>query len=97
MDDSEPDLYGGMGGYSDDEYTQTKWEGNGIHHTSNDENVVSMEYVPCIKFYTQEEMDKVIQASLNNARAAYEDGYEDGYDEGYTAGRIEGNENCQHR
>lgn len=75
MDDREPDLYGGMGGNQpdDDPYP---------HSTSY--NVV-LEYVECPKFYTQEDMNKVIQHNIKAVRNAYEEGYK------------EGNQNCQHR
>jgi hypothetical protein len=84
MDDSEPDLYGGMGGYQSDDHDP--------YPHSRSYNVV-MEHVDCPKFYTQEDMDKVIQASLTNARNQYEEGYDSGFEDGYK----EGNENCQHR
>lgn len=49
MDDREPDLYGGMGGQrSDDDYYQN----------------VTMEYVEVSKFFTQEDVNKIIQHNL---------------------------------
>lgn len=83
MDDNEPDLYGGMGGYQpdDDPYP---------HSTSY--NVV-LEYVECPKFYTQEDMNKVIQHNIKSVHAAYDQGWSEGYREGVE----EGNQNCQHR
>lgn len=92
MDDSEPDLYGSLGGHndSDDYYTQTKWESEDRASAYTN---VRLEHVACTKFYTQEDMDKVIRASITNARNAYDDGYKEGYDDGH----AEGNYNCQHR
>lgn len=58
MDDSEPDLYGGLGGHhSDDWETQTKWEGDYIGGSLTP-------YVKPEAVFTQEEMTKVIQHNL---------------------------------
>lgn len=92
MDDSEPDLYGSLGGHSNDdyeyEYTQTKWDGVGF---VSPEVKQKINHSP--KIYTQEDMTKVIQYNLRAVQRAYNEGYEDGVKDGY----IEGNENCQHR
>lgn len=99
MDESEPDLYGGMGGYQseDDQWeTQTKWESE----DRTPKPVFKMEYVACPKFYTQEDMDKVIQQNLKaidklrlEIDDAYDKGYwqgrDDGFSEGYELGREE--------
>lgn len=73
MDESEPDLYGGMGGYqSDDDQweTQTKWEGNSFGGDYEPRTIP--------RVYTQKEMDLVIQYNIKAVRQAYEEGYEDG-------------------
>lgn len=69
MDDSEPDLYGSLGGsscHNDDWETQTKWEGNNIdpypHSTTYNPMIVEQ------KSYSQAEMDKVIQHNIDKVR-----------------------------
>lgn len=92
MDDSEPDLYGSLGGRSnDDDYyeTQTKWDGVDRSHYPN----IRMEEIKIPVWYTQEQMDKVIQFNINAVRKAYEEGYDDGFEQGH----AEGKDNCQHR
>lgn len=67
MDDSEPDLYGGMGGYSSFEDTQTKWD----CEDRSDSYSHSTSYTPVIAktvneklVFTQEDMNKVIQSHI---------------------------------
>lgn len=82
MDESEPDLYGGMGGIrSDDDHWERECFGG--------------DYEPRIipKVYTQKEMDLVIQFNIK----AVQEAREEGYDRGFEDGVIEGNMNCQHR
>lgn len=70
MDDNQPDLYGGMGGYSDDEYTQTKWEGNGYGSGRDHELDSAVHAFRQSNYcYTQEDMTKVIQ---NNLKTVHE-------------------------
>lgn len=79
MDDSEPDLYGGLGGYHNNDYYESR--------------NVTLEYVELPKFYTQEDMDKVIQHNLKSIaelRKEIDKAYEDGYDKGYWSGRDDG-------
>lgn len=65
MDDREPDLYGGMGGYNDDEYNQTKWEGNGYSSDRDHELDAALYAFRKGNYcYTQEDMTKVIQKNL---------------------------------
>lgn len=92
MRDDEPDLYGSLGGRSgDDSEWETKSEDDPYPHSTS-YNIV-LEYVECPKFYTQEDMDKVIQHNIKAVRAAYDEGWSEGYQEGVE----EGNQNCQHR
>lgn len=87
MDESEPDLYGGMGGhrFDDDHFeTQTKWDCEDRSYSN-----VKLEEVECVKFYTQEEMTKVIQhniKTINNLRLEIDQAYDKGYAEGYKDG-----------
>lgn len=92
MDESEPDLYGGMGGqrFDVDQWeTQTKWKSEERSDYPN----VKLENVNVPVWYTQEQMDKVIQFNIKALHLAREESYDEGYRDGY----IEGNENCQHR
>lgn len=77
MRDDEPDLYGSLGGrIGDDDIDSSRY-------------AYALEFIPCTKFYTQEDMDKVIQFNIKAVRASYDEGFADGY--------TEGNLNCQHR
>lgn len=81
MDESEPDLYGGMGGLRSDE----------------EERYVSEERTCQYRFYTQEDMDKVIQKNLKaidklrlEIDEAYDKGYWKGRDDGFSEGYEQG-------
>lgn len=85
MDDSEPDLYGSLGS-SVDEVNDLWWQ----------ERNVRMEYVECPKFYTQADIDKLINTHIQamdqmrqEVLEAYEDGYEKAYDIGYNQGQAD--------
>lgn len=86
-------LYGGMGGgYGNLHNVQEN------DHWESESRDIALDYaVEAFRrdtyVYTQEQMNKVIQASLVNARKQYELGYDSGFEEGY----AEGNQNCQHR
>lgn len=68
MDDNEPDLYGGMGGSSDDrDYDLDR----AVEVFRRDSYV-----------YTQKQMDDVIQYNINAVRASYDEGFRDGWTEG---------------
>lgn len=124
MDDSEPDLHGGMGGgygnlHNPDgedqyEYTPTQKEMDEALADAGEMNYnmrtygtidkpnsgypnVRLEHVQCAKWYTQEDMDKVIQHHIGRVMLARVDGYDAGWSEGYDSGYKEGNLNCQHR
>lgn len=65
MDDSEPDLYGGLGGHhSDDWETQTKWEGGYSSGMDHDLDVAVKAFRKDNYCYTQEDMTEVIQHNL---------------------------------
>lgn len=68
MDDSEPDLYGSLGGHCNyDPYPH-----------STDYNPV----IEQTQGYTQKQMDDVIQYNINAVRASYDEGFRDGWTEG---------------
>lgn len=91
MDDSEPDLYGGLGGHHSDEWeTQTKWEGNS--YSSDLDRAVEV-FRHDLYVYTQADMTRVIQQNLKAVAEARQECYNSGYEDGYR----EGNLNCQHR
>lgn len=64
MDDTEPDLYGGLGGhYEVEHYPQP---------------VRKME-----RMFTEDEVRKIVLKSIEQSRAAYEEGYADGLREAH--------------
>lgn len=81
MDDNEPDLYGSLGS----------------HYEPDEEVVIPIDRTCQYRFYTQDDMNKVIQKNLEaiaelrkEIDEAYDKGYwqgrDDGYDEGYNIG-----------
>lgn len=60
MDEREPDLYGGMGGIRSDDYYESPREYNNV----------TLEHVECVKFFTQDDMNKVIQHNLQALKTA---------------------------
>lgn len=66
MDDNEQDLYGSLGGHSNDDWdTQTQWEGNSYGAGRDYELDLAVQAFRKDNFcYTQEDITKVIQHNL---------------------------------
>lgn len=83
MDESEPDLYGGMGGQRDEDYNCH----GGDYTPDSNWSQPSVRVEP--KIYTQGDMDLVIQANLkaiDEMREEVMEAYDNGYTSGFSAG-----------
>lgn len=93
MDDLETDLHGGLGGHqpNDDEW-YFEWIEKLQEKYWVSKNA-RMDYIECPKFYTQTDIDKLIQKHLQAIdlmREEIMESYTAGYDSGYTVGYSNG-------
>lgn len=59
MDDSEPDLYGGLGGHSGDQEPHPMDDSD--HLKAKYWPNIRMEYVECPKFFTEDQVDELLK------------------------------------
>lgn len=92
MDDSEPDLYGSLGSYTEttDDIDDRYWSKKNVR----------MEKVECVKFFTQEDINKLLHKhmqTIDEMRRDIVSHYNEGWEDGYQIGLTHGKEKRHHQ